>query len=265
MGTGKRLFLFDLDGTLLRSDKTISKKTLEEVKKLHDRGNIVGISTSRSEQNCKSFFGEFRPDIMVVSGGALVKKGNDYIFKAVFSKERTRNLIRTARKVCGTSCEITIDTIDKHYWNYKVDPKKQDQSWGDSIWTDFSDFDEEALKICVEIFDEETAGHLADALQDCDAVRFSDGFWYKYTKKGVTKEDSIRVVCDACGLSVDDIIAFGDDYADIGMLKMAGIGVAMGNAIEEVKKVADIVIGTNDEDGIADYLKKEYKVQWQGI
>ena len=62
-------------------------------------------------------------------------------------------------------------------------------------------------------------------------------------------------MCNACGISTDDITAFGDDYADIGMLKMAGIGVAMGNAIEEVKKVADIVIGTNDEDGIADYLK----------
>lgn len=51
-----------------------------------------------------------------------------------------------------------------------------------------------------------------------------------------------------------DIIAFGDDYADIGMLKLAGVGVAMGNAIAEVKAVADIVIGTNDEDGIAEYL-----------
>lgn len=261
MGAGKKLFLFDLDGTLLRSDKTISKKTLAEVSKLRNKGNMVGISTSRSEQNCKSFLGKFKPDIMVVSGGALVKKENEYIFKAVFSKERTKEIIQTARDICGDSCEITIDTINKHYWNYKVDPKKQDQSWGDSVWTDFMEFNEEALKICVEIFDEETAGHLADTLQDCDAVRFSDGFWYKYTKKGVTKEDSIMVVCDACGLSVDDIIAFGDDYADIGMLKMAGIGVAMGNAIEEVKKVADIVIGTNDEDGIADYLKKEYKVQ----
>lgn len=250
----KHLFLFDLDGTLLRSDKTISTKTIEQVNKLRTNGYLVGVSTSRSEQNCKAFLGELMPDILVVSGGALVKKDNEYIFRAVFSKERTRELIRTARKVCGISCEITIDTIDRHYWNYKVDPKKQDQSWGDSIWTDFSDFNEEALKMCVEIFDDRTANLLAEELLDCDAARFSDGFWYKYTKKGVTKEDSIRVVCDACGLSVDDIIAFGDDYADIGMLKMAGIGVAMGNAIKEVKEIANVVIGTNDEDGIADYL-----------
>lgn len=256
----RQLFLFDLDGTLLRSDKTISNETIQEIRKVRDDGNLVGISTSRSETNCRSFLGELNPDILVVSGGALVKKDEEYIFSAVFTKERTRELIQTARRVCGNSCEITIDTIDKHYWNYKVDPKKQDQSWGDSIWTNFDGFDEQALKMCVEILDEETAKQLERELPDCDAARFSDGFWYKYTKKGVNKEDSIRIVCDACGISTEDIVAFGDDYADIGMLRMAGLGVAMGNAIDEVKNIADVIIGPNDEDGIAEYLRNNRRV-----
>ena len=49
--------------------------------------------------------------------------------------------------------------------------------------------------------------------------------------------------------------AFGDDLVDIGMIKLCGTGVAMGNALPEVKEVADIVIGTNNEDGIAEYLE----------
>ena len=49
-------------------------------------------------------------------------------------------------------------------------------------------------------------------------------------------------------------MAFGDDYVDIGMLKLCGLGIAMGNAIKEVKEIADVVIGTNDNDGIADFL-----------
>lgn len=49
-------------------------------------------------------------------------------------------------------------------------------------------------------------------------------------------------------------IAFGDDYADIGMLELCGKGIAMGNAINEVKERADSIIGSNDEDGIAEYL-----------
>ncbi|MBR6165074.1 MAG: HAD hydrolase family protein, partial [Clostridia bacterium] len=63
-------------------------------------------------------------------------------------------------------------------------------------------------------------------------------------------------VCDACGIGAGQIIAFGDDFSDIGMLKMAGTGVAMGNAIDAVKAAADVVIGSNDEDGIAGYLKQ---------
>ena len=53
-------------------------------------------------------------------------------------------------------------------------------------------------------------------------------------------------------------MAFGDDLADIGMLKMCGLGVAMGNAVDEAKAAADIVIGTNDEDGIAYFLKEKF-------
>lgn len=252
-----KLYLFDLDGTLLKSNKTISEETIKQVNVVRGKGNLIGISTSRSEQNSKAFLGDLKPDILVASGGALVKKYDDYIFKAVFNVERTRELIRTVRTICGDDVEITIDTVDKHYWNYKINPKKQNaDTWGDSIWTDFQEFDKECLKMCVEIFDEKTAEGLKRKLTDCDVARFSDGFWYKFTRKGVTKEDSIRIVCDACGITTDDIIAFGDDYPDIGMLKMAGIGVAMGNAISRVKEIADIVIGNNDEDGIAAYLKE---------
>ena len=161
-----------------------------------------------------------------------------------------------AREICGGECEITIDTVDGHYWNYKIDPKQQDKSWGDSIYTDFSDFYYSSLKMCVEIFDEKVYEKLQKKLPECDCVRFSDGYWYKFTKKTATKEDAILHMCEFCNISTDDIIAFGDDYADIGMIKLCGVGIAMGNAIEEVKNIADCVIGDNDHDGIAIYLRK---------
>lgn len=63
------------------------------------------------------------------------------------------------------------------------------------------------------------------------------------------------MICDKCGIKLSNVIAFGDDYADIDMLKLSGIGIAMGNAIKEVKEAADIIIGSNDEDGIAVYLE----------
>ena len=137
-----KLLLFDLDGTLLCSDKTISQRTLAALRECREKGILIGVSTSRGEQNALSFIEELQPDVLIVSGGALVRYHDGYIYKAEFSAKETRQMIETARSVCGEDCEITIDTLDSHYWNYKVDPKEQDQSWGESVYTDFRDFGE---------------------------------------------------------------------------------------------------------------------------
>ncbi len=249
-----KLLLFDLDGTLLRSDKTISQTTLKALRACRDKGILIGVSTSRGEQNALSIIAELQPDVLIASGGALVKYNGGYIYRAEFSKEETRRMIAIAREVCGMDCEITIDTIDSHYWNYRIDPKKQDHSWGDSIYSDFKEFEESSLKMCVEIFEDSQARKLQELLCECDCIRFSDGYWYKFTKKTATKERAIMEVCSVCKIETEEIIAFGDDYADIGMLKLCGKGIAMGNAIGEVRENADLVIGSNDEDGIAEYL-----------
>ena len=251
-----RLLLFDLDGTLLRSDKTISQRTRRALQRCREKGILIGVSTSRGEQNALSFIAELQPEILIASGGALVKYNNEYIYRAEFSQEETKQMITTAREVCGMDCEITIDTIDSHYWNYKIDPKKQDRSWGDSIYTDFKDFEKSSLKMCVEIFDDAQAERLRELLPDCDCIRFSDGYWYKFTKKTATKENAIKEVCTVCDIRTEEIMAFGDDYADIGMLELCGKGIAMGNAIAAVRERADVIIDSNDADGIAKYLEQ---------
>lgn len=252
----KRILLFDLDGTLLRDDKTLSRHTVEVVSKCKERGCLIGISTSRGEQNCLKFLKELGPDILISSGGALVRVNGKIICSSSFSAEETKNFIETARNICGMDCEITVDTFDAHYWNYRTNPKEQDKSWGDSIYTDFEDFYHEALKICVEIPNSNFAQELCEHFSELDSQRFSDGDWYKFTKSGITKEKAILAVCEACCMDVSEIVAFGDDYADIGMLKLCGIGVAMGNAIQEVKDIADAITLSNEEDGVAAYLEK---------
>lgn len=186
-----KLLLFDLDGTLLRSDKTMSEETLEALQKCRSKGILIGVSTSRSEQNCLPFVARLKPDIMISSGGALVKLHNEFIYKAEFSVGETKRMIQMARDTCGEECEITIDTVEEHYWNYHIDPKTQDATWGDSVYTDFNNFDKCALKMCVEIFEPTVAKALQGALTDCDCVRFSDGYWYKFTRKDATKEKAI--------------------------------------------------------------------------
>lgn len=112
--------------------------------------------------------------------------------------------------------------------------------------------------MCVEIFCPEQVERLKNLLPDCDCARFSDGEWYKFTKKTATKERAILTFCAVSGISAEEITAFGDDYVDIGMLKLCGLGIAMGNAIDEVKEAADRVIGDNEEDGIAEFLEENF-------
>lgn len=59
-----KLLLFDLDGTLLQSDKTISKRTLSVLKQCREKGILIGVSTSRSEQNSLVYLNELMPDIL---------------------------------------------------------------------------------------------------------------------------------------------------------------------------------------------------------
>lgn len=249
-----KLLLFDLDGTLLRSDKTISDRTLKAINKCREQGVLIGICTSRAVHNCMTFLPELTPDLFIASGGAVVKFRDDYIFTAEFSVEETRTMISCAREICGADCEIAIDTLNGQYWNYREDPNIADATWGESIYTDFVDFSEKALKFCAKIYDESIARKMAMRFSDCDFQKFIGSDWHKFTKKEVTKESAILKACAACGIAMKEVTAFGDDGPDIGMLRICGTGVAMGNAIDAVKEAADIVIGSNDEDGIAEYL-----------
>ena len=94
-----KLLLFDLDGTLLQSDKTISKRTLLALKRCREKGILIGVSTSRSEQNSLVYLEELMPDILISSGGALVKYKTKYIYKAEFSAAETEAMIDMAKTI----------------------------------------------------------------------------------------------------------------------------------------------------------------------
>ena len=69
--------------------------------------------------------------------------------------------------------------------------------------------------------------------------------------RGVDKGTALQAVCDALAIPAEKAIAFGDHEMDIPMLKKAGLGIAMGNAVDSLKEAADVVTRTNDEAGVA--------------
>lgn len=97
-------------------------------------------------------------------------------------------------------------------------------------------------------------------LQACPELNVVDGGFgnLEFTKAGVSKKSGVQFLAEYLGLTMDEVMAIGDSENDIEMLKAVGIGIAMGNAFEQVKAIADDVTRTNDEDGVA-FAVEKYK------
>lgn len=247
-----KLVLCDLDGTLLNSQKTISEQNKKAFNCLKKQGILTGFCTSRGRPNVLEYENFIQPDILICNGGGSIFYKNELASTNTFSLEETRTLLKTAKEVCGPNCEITLDTLNKLYWNRHHD-KSTDYA-PDSIFTDFEDFRENALKICVQTQDKSKAEKIAKSIPECDYLPFSDIPWFKFSNKNAVKEKAIEFLCGYIKISTSEIAAFGDDFNDIGMLKMCGTGVAMQNAIPEVKQACKYTTLSNDEDGVAAFI-----------
>ena len=85
---------------------------------------------------------------------------------------------------------------------------------------------------------------------------FTADFYFEFTARGIDKAHALSVALPERGIDPSELVAFGDGQNDIPMLKLAGTGVAMANATDEVKRAADCVTGSNNEDGIAQMLDR---------
>ena len=79
----------------------------------------------------------------------------------------------------------------------------------------------------------------------------SEPFFLEIVPMGIDKAKGLSILLDKIGMKREELIAFGDGYNDTPMLQFAGMGVAMGNAAEEIKKAADMVTWSNNDDGVA--------------
>jgi hydroxymethylpyrimidine pyrophosphatase-like HAD family hydrolase len=74
--------------------------------------------------------------------------------------------------------------------------------------------------------------------------------------KSVTKWNGVKAMLDVCNISASETTYFGDDHDDVEPIRMCGVGVAVSNAIDEVKAVADYIAESNDEDGVARFIER---------
>lgn len=249
-----KLIVLDLDGTLLNSQKKISEGNLAALQSVRENGVLIAFSTARSAGAMREYIAAVQPDILISNGGALVERNGEVLFKRQLSAESTRHIIKRCLELSEGQCEVTVDTEQGYFWNYKRNCDFTKFETPDNVqYSDFSDFNYPAYKVTAEVESEEDVRKIAAETANCGTLSFSGEIWRRFAHTEATKRHALEYICGALSIEPKEILAFGDDYNDIEMLKFC-TGVAMGNAIPEVKSAAEFEADTNDNDGVAKFI-----------
>ena len=247
-----KLIITDLDNTLLRSDKSISKYTASVFEKCRKKGILIAFATARAENAMARFIEAIKPDIIISNGGATVNVKGEVIYKNLLSPETSHKIIEMCKKFTDNLGLITVEADDGYYCNFTPDDPDRRAAF---TYSDFENFKKASYKITAELENEEWAKQIASECTDCTAINFSGEIWRRFAANNSNKELALKILVKHLEINMSDIVAFGDDFNDLGMLKLAGTAVAVRNAIDEVKAVADHITDTNDNDGVAKFIE----------
>lgn len=271
----------DIDGTLLNSERKISQKTKEALLYAQSKGVKLILSTGRPANITYEIASELEMDkkehegYLLTDNGALLKSAYDHriIFEDKISVDLAKHILGVIEKYPGLypfymddgyiyfhdAYEAVVDSrgngkeeeiINMHQLqaragNYLVQEVKRMKDFiHKPIFKMHTANQPEYIKEHLEDIKREM-GDEVEVLATYPAVT-------EFNKKGISKGNSLSKL----NIDMEDIIAFGDSVNDIDMLQSVGCGVAMGNALEEVKAVADEITESNDNDGIYHSLKK---------
>lgn len=259
-----KLIVCDLDGTLLRSDKSISSYAIGVLEKCSTLGIKIVLATARSERGAIKVVSPFVPDFIISSGGAKITRGEEVLFSSKIPPKIVRDIIAMCRQFTGGKGEITVETDSGHYWDYKVKPQENTVE-SNCFYTDFKDFDEPAYKITAELENDEHCKEIVNKYPQLAFSGYKGEPWKRFAMHGADKPNGVRRVCEYLDITPSHAIAFGDDYNDVEMLKLCGTGVAMENAANEAKEAADFIAASNDSDGVAKFLEEKFWVNYNDL
>jgi Cof subfamily protein (haloacid dehalogenase superfamily) len=256
-----RLIVLDLDGTLLNEHSKISPRTREALERAHAAGVAVAVATGRSYSLTRYFCGDLPlsgPQISY-NGAIIVDPLTEQpIFLQAVPAVMVDPVITFLQERDIFTCYYTEDTIyvlDHSPMEVALVPPDLPQP------VRVPDFGRLSHLPCIKLVAVGEQARITD-LRSPAEIAFGDHLYVTRTSPvlleflhpAVSKGAALQQVIDSLGLSRDQVIAFGDSHNDIGMLRIAGTGVAMGNADAEIRAVADVIAPRNSDDGIARVL-----------
>jgi len=261
---------FDLDGTLFNSARSVSASTRRAIMELHRNNILVGVATGRGPSFCLPLMEELNLDFVVAYNGQYVFTPKEIIYAEPLDKKVLRHIVRYAREnhreiSLGAATGVSGSTL------LKFGETRLASFISDILPTGTSDLTRNSFKhvfsrilpqanyikllrepiyqVMMVATKSETET-LEKEFSEMKITR-SNSYAIDLIPKDSGKLASIQKLGEAFDFSIDQVMCFGDSQNDMAMLQGAGTGVAMGNASDEVKGIADYITTSNNQDGIA--------------
>lgn len=264
-----KMIVLDLDGTLTNNKKEMSEKAREALLEVMRRGTTVVLASGRSPHGIEHIaealrLEEFGGYIIAFNGGCIMdcKKGervyekfiDQELYSDIFAlhKEFNTGLLTYSD---NQSYLITEDASNP-YAKLDADINRMDLVEPEDIYNYIEYPVPKFLflgegKMLGEV-EKEVYARIGKKLE----VYRSEEFFLEIMPKGIDKGSALKKLCGMKGIDIKYTIAFGDGYNDLSMIRSAGFGIAMGNAVEEVKKAADYITASNEDEGVVKALYK---------
>jgi hypothetical protein len=281
-----KVIIMDIDGTLTNNKKVITPKTKEALINAQKLGAVLILASGRPTSGLMDFAKELKMDenhgLLVSFNGSKVVdcETNRVLFNETMSVKQGQAVLEHMKKFDVIPMVVKddymyVNDVYNNMINYKGEPfniikyEGRNNKFKLCEKDDLAAFADYPLnKILTAGTPEYLEAHYKEMMEpfkDTLSCMFTADFFFEYTAKGIDKAKALDSVLIPMGYKKEEMIAFGDGHNDASMVKYAGIGVAMANAVDALKEVADEVTLSNEEDGIAYTLSKHFFNNAEGI
>ncbi|MFV0637179.1 Cof-type HAD-IIB family hydrolase [Mitsuokella sp.] len=254
-----KLFVTDLDGTLLPSGADVPSENIKAAQRAVRAGVTVTIATGRMYRAALPVAKALGVDVPIITyNGAMIKSTKGRVYYTNFLKpEIICQVIDFCREQgwylqSYSKDELWVPVHDEHARHYEQEQQIKANVVG---WDALKEHTEEVCKLLTISEDSEETDRRIAVLnehfgRDIVAMR-SNARYCEIVNPGVSKAEGLKRLAEKLGISIQETMAIGDSYNDLPMLKAAGHSVAMGNAVPEVKAVCDYETASCEEFGFA--------------
>lgn len=261
-----KLIALDMDGTLLNEDKEISKRTMLAIGLAKEKGKKVVLATGRPLNGVRRYLEKLEMfdehDYVIAFNGALVQKtkSEEIVFNMPLSYAAYKELYELSQVLGVHIHALTESTVTTPCCNPYTDIEASiNQIQIEEMAVE--DLDPERTIVKVMFIDapeklDKAISLLPDDIKAKYTILRSAPYFLEFLHPEVNKGVGVHAVAQALGFTKEQVICVGDAGNDLAMIQFAGLGVAMGNAFDEIKEEADYVTFSNDDHGVAHVIEK---------